>query len=335
MSQIPATPASAGAQTAQTPAASVANPAQSGGGESFLLALLGQLLGGSGDAAELTGQPDKDPAKPLLAGDDDKPAANSGPLPGNILPLPPNPPQQLPAASSPAPDTDPAPALDAVGDLTRGASGKGGDSSQWLKMLQTLVQSAPADPVADKLAAARSASDAPAPSHDAPPVATGPLPGAVPPPPSQTPAQPSVTLNLPMTHPQWGQDLGSKVTWLLGQGIQDAKLQLHPQHLGPVQVHISLNDNQAAVNFVAHHADTRDALQAALPQLRDMLQQSGIQLGQAQVSAQGGGQAQTQADGRQSGGAPGHSLGGIGEDDGGLAAPGLVRQLQGLFDDYA
>lgn len=329
MSQIPSTPASVGSSNAQASTASVANPAQSEGGESFLLALLGQLLGSAPEAPALPEQGDQAETRPGTEREDDKAAATSSSLPGNILPLPLNPPQ-LPAAQTPTSDTP-----DELSVAVSREAGKGGDSSQWLKMLQTLVQSAPKESAADSLAAPRTTPDLHVPSHDAPATAAGPVPGTAPPAPQPPASQPSVTVNLPVNHPQWSQDLGSKVTWLLGQGIQDAKLQLHPQHLGPVQVHISLNDNHAAVNFVAHHADTRDALQAALPQLRDMLQQSGIQLGQAQVSADQGGQAQAQADGRHAAGGPRPLAGAGAEEEGGASPTPMLRRLQGLFDDYA
>lgn len=68
------------------------------------------------------------------------------------------------------------------------------------------------------------------------------------------------------------------------QGIESASLQLSPEHLGPLQVTISVRDGQASVWFGAAQPDTRSALQQSLPQLRQLFASQGLTLVDAGVS---------------------------------------------------
>lgn len=83
----------------------------------------------------------------------------------------------------------------------------------------------------------------------------------------------------------WGQSLGQKVVWMVQGAQQSATLTLNPPDLGPMQVVVHVNNNQATANFTAHQPEVRHALEAAMPRLREMLSESGIQLGQSNVSA--------------------------------------------------
>lgn len=82
----------------------------------------------------------------------------------------------------------------------------------------------------------------------------------------------------------WTDELGAKVTWMAHQGIESASLQLSPEQLGPLQVSISVHDGQASVWFGAAQADTRTALEQALPQLRQLFANQGLTLADAGVS---------------------------------------------------
>jgi len=78
--------------------------------------------------------------------------------------------------------------------------------------------------------------------------------------------------------PAWADELGGKLTWLTARGIQSASLVLTPEHLGPMEIRISINNDQASVWFGAAHADTRIALEQALPRLREMFAAQGLNL---------------------------------------------------------
>jgi len=89
---------------------------------------------------------------------------------------------------------------------------------------------------------------------------------------------------------RWSAALGQGVQWMLQGGIQQAVLHLHPEHLGPLEVHLNIGqDGQATALFVSSHPEVRAAIQAAVPQLQQSFAAAGLSLGQASVDAGGAG----------------------------------------------
>lgn len=82
----------------------------------------------------------------------------------------------------------------------------------------------------------------------------------------------------------WDQAISQKVVWMLGAGEQSATLTLNPPDLGPLQVVIHVHNNQADTTFMSDNAQVRQALEDGMANLRDKMSESGIQLGQANVS---------------------------------------------------
>ncbi|HEY0847059.1 MAG TPA: flagellar hook-length control protein FliK [Noviherbaspirillum sp.] len=85
--------------------------------------------------------------------------------------------------------------------------------------------------------------------------------------------------------PAWDQALGQKVVWMVAGEQQSASLTLNPPDLGPLQVVLNVSNSQASATFTAAQPEVRQALEAALPKLREMLGEAGIQLGQASVNS--------------------------------------------------
>ncbi|VVE19756.1 Flagellar hook-length control protein [Pandoraea terrae] len=142
---------------------------------------------------------------------------------------------------------------------------------------------------------------------------------------------------------EWNNALSQQVVWLSSAHQQTAQLSLNPPDLGPLHVVLNVADNAAQALFVSSHAAVRDAVQAAMPQLRDSLANNGISLGNTTVSAD---TSQQQAFAQQSGNGRGGSAGGrssgagFGADNGELAP--LVTTLAvpvkagaGLVDTFA
>ena len=97
-------------------------------------------------------------------------------------------------------------------------------------------------------------------------------------------AQPAAAIiAAPFNQPGWDQALGDRVQWLVTQRMQSAELHLNPPELGPVEIRLSLNQDQARIHFTSPHALVREAIEAALPRLRETLGESGIQLANADV----------------------------------------------------
>ncbi|MFH2135785.1 MAG: flagellar hook-length control protein FliK [Pseudomonadota bacterium] len=108
--------------------------------------------------------------------------------------------------------------------------------------------------------------------------------------PSATPtaqlATTQATISTPLNQPQWADDFSQKVTWVATQRTQSAQLHLNPAQLGPLEVSLKLNGDQATMQFTSAHAAVRDAIEQSIPRLRDMLADSGISLGNTTVSDQ-------------------------------------------------
>ena len=88
--------------------------------------------------------------------------------------------------------------------------------------------------------------------------------------------------------------LGDRLILMADNGVQSARLKLHPEHLGPLDVRIQIDDDVAQVWFAAQHGQTREALEAAIPRLREMFAEQGLQLSRADVES--GEQGQTRGE---------------------------------------
>jgi flagellar hook-length control protein FliK len=105
-------------------------------------------------------------------------------------------------------------------------------------------------------------------------------------PPSNTISSVTYDISPSFNSPNWDKAINQQVVWMVQNKLQTASLTINPPHLGPVQVMMQIDNQQATVQFVSAQPEIREALQNALPLLADMLKQSGIQLGHADVSSQ-------------------------------------------------
>ncbi|MFT3737066.1 MAG: flagellar hook-length control protein FliK [Rhodocyclaceae bacterium] len=141
----------------------------------------------------------------------------------------------------------------------------------------------------------------------------------------------------PVGQAGWAEEVGHKLVWTAQQDSGKAELVLTPAHLGRVEISIDLKGDQASASFVAVNPVAREALQDAMPKLRDMLAQSGINLGQADVGAGQSGQG-SDAAGRERRGGSGSGSGVQGNGGGLLNETSQIRQTRsgtGLVDTFA
>jgi len=110
-----------------------------------------------------------------------------------------------------------------------------------------------------------------------------------------------------------------------------AQLHLNPPDLGPLKIAISLDQSQASAQFFSAHASVREALEVAMPRLREMLADSGITLGNTSVGAEAfrePTQQQPRAQVAQSGT--------VAADSGPVSSgERLLRPMLGLVDTFA
>jgi flagellar hook-length control protein FliK len=93
------------------------------------------------------------------------------------------------------------------------------------------------------------------------------------------------TIPVPVSSAGWPHAVAAQVHWFVNNDVQSATLRLSPDHLGPVEVHIDVQQSQVNVNFSAANADTRAALEQTVPRLREIFASGGLTLGQTNVQA--------------------------------------------------
>lgn len=104
-------------------------------------------------------------------------------------------------------------------------------------------------------------------------------------------------INTPLQHPAWSQGVADRVAWMVQGNLQSAQIKLNPANLGPMEIKLSLHDDhRTSITFVSAHAPVRDALDAAMPRLRDMLESQGMNLVDVNVADAGVHSQQQSAD---------------------------------------
>lgn len=152
------------------------------------------------------------------------------------------------------------------------------------------------------------------------------LPGQ--PPPAAPVVPHALQLQSPPGGPAFGQELGQHVAWLGGQDIKQARIRLHPEELGSLDVNVSVTHGRVDVVFSAQHPAAVAAVQQGLPQLDQMLARHGLSLGHAEVGQRDRGDGRRRA---------GHAGAGVADEIaevhgiGPAASPGRV----GLLDAFA
>jgi flagellar hook-length control protein FliK len=115
----------------------------------------------------------------------------------------------------------------------------------------------------------------------------------------------SAQLSAPLDSPAFAPALGVQISMFARHGIGHALLNLNPAELGPVEVRIELDGQQAEVRLAAEWLVTRDKLEQALPTLASSLLEAGFQMSEGSVSQQTSAEAQAQPQGQSQGQANG------------------------------
>lgn len=147
--------------------------------------------------------------------------------------------------------------------------------------------------------------------------------------PTQAPAVATPSAPVPQpADPSAGYDdsFGTQVSWLAEQRIGQAEIRISPEHLGAIDIRLRVEGHEVRAEFHSAQPEVRQALEASLPRLRELLGQHGLQLGHAGV-----GQGHKPHDGTpfppQSGPAS--------RNEGDDVPPSGFRRARGLLDVYA
>ncbi len=141
----------------------------------------------------------------------------------------------------------------------------------------------------------------------------------------------------PLHDATWPTEFSQKIVWMSRSDVQNAQITLNPPQLGPIEISLNIRNEQATAAFVSANPEVREAIESALPRLREMLAGAGVELGQANVSAE----SFRQADGRQAAGGDNRGTGSSEDssrNEGGVSPPIAAmpeRRGNGLVDTFA
>lgn len=100
-----------------------------------------------------------------------------------------------------------------------------------------------------------------------------------------------------MDRPGWEQSFANNVSWMNSEKVQTANIRISPAELGPIEIKMTVKQDQLTLNINAHHALTRETLENAMPRLREVLANNGFNSVNVDVSGQqtNGGNAENSA----------------------------------------
>ncbi|RTL57773.1 MAG: flagellar hook-length control protein FliK [Rhodocyclaceae bacterium] len=111
-------------------------------------------------------------------------------------------------------------------------------------------------------------------------------------------------IETPVGHQNWSQEVGDKLAWMVGKQESKVELVLNPPQMGRIEVSITMNGDQANATFGSANPAVREALESALPRLREVLADAGVRLDQAQVGGDSRGDSPQNQERRDN---PGHN----------------------------
>ncbi len=92
-----------------------------------------------------------------------------------------------------------------------------------------------------------------------------------------------LAVDTPVRAANFATEFGEKVTWLAGRQGQWASLSLTPPQLGAVEVRLTVSNGEVGAQFFSASPAVREAIEAALPRLRELMADAGLSLGESHV----------------------------------------------------
>ena len=96
----------------------------------------------------------------------------------------------------------------------------------------------------------------------------------------------NISIEAPVRSASFASELADKVVWLSGRQGQLADLSLNPPDMGTLEIRLTVSGGDASAQFYSPNPVVRDAIDAALPKLRELMAQAGISLGETEVRDQ-------------------------------------------------
>ncbi|MBQ0797227.1 flagellar hook-length control protein FliK [Zhongshania sp.] len=157
-----------------------------------------------------------------------------------------------------------------------------------------------------------------------------------------------------LTDPAWSQAMSAKISWMAGNGVHTATMQLHPAELGSIHIQLSVQGDTTSVQIQAQNRDTSELMEKMMPRLHSGMENQGLRLEEVKVShnpnlndnsagnngqqfaGQSAGDRSGAANGRGNGGDAGSSQQGLNGEDNGVSSGELNAEviLQNSGVDY-
>ncbi|HEY8354987.1 MAG TPA: flagellar hook-length control protein FliK [Methylophilaceae bacterium] len=81
----------------------------------------------------------------------------------------------------------------------------------------------------------------------------------------------------------WNQAIGQRILWMVGTTQQSATLTLNPPEMGTLQIIVHVQNDKTDASFFSDRPEVRQALQDGMDNLREMMREAGISLGQTSI----------------------------------------------------
>ncbi len=144
----------------------------------------------------------------------------------------------------------------------------------------------------------------------------------------------TTSIDVPVSHAEWGDKLVGKLTWLTARNMSVAEIHLTPPDMGPMEVRVQVQQEQANITVHSANPAVRDQLELHSHRLRDMLNEQGLSLEQFDVSDSPQQQAGEEGPGEH-GGSGGGALADTGLEDHDLQPESLDLTWKGEVDIFA
>jgi flagellar hook-length control protein FliK len=94
----------------------------------------------------------------------------------------------------------------------------------------------------------------------------------------------ATSIDVPVGHAEWGDKLVGKLSWLTARNMSVAEIHLTPPDMGPMEVKVRVQNEQANITVHSANPVVRDQLELHSHRLRDMLGEQGLSLAGFDVS---------------------------------------------------
>lgn len=133
---------------------------------------------------------------------------------------------------------------------------------------------------------------------------------------------------------QWQRALDDQMLLMVNKGSQHARIRMHPEELGQLDIRIAVGSERVDLSFSVQHSAVAAAVNQHLPHLAQLFADQGLAMGQASVSHHNG-QSGDRPDGGNSGGQAAKAAWSGQDED--ITAPDGNWQTgrRGLFDAFA